>query len=339
VASSADKTDTQREYDAVKSSAGLRLLDDRLLVRVSGDDRVSFMHGMCTADVKSLAPGKVARALFLTERAHVIADCFIYALQQPALWLEVERPRWAAIREHLERFLVADDVEMEELDTLRVLDIEGIMSVGAVATVFGDAARKLQAWQYLNHDGFCIANLPRFGGPALTVISGRTALAAVAERIKESYPEICDLDARILETIRIENGHALIGIDTNERTLALEARLEPAISFNKGCYVGQETIERATAHGALKRRLYGIQIDGNEMPSPGALIQFGGKEVGRLTSVAVSPVAGIIGLAILHHSSWAAGTRVPISGDKGTMTGSVCDLPFQQPRPVATNEA
>ena len=339
MATSEDKADTQREYDVVRSGAGLSFLDERLLVRVSGDDRVSFIHGMCSADVKSLAPGQVARGLFLTEHAHVIADCFIYALREPALWLEVERPRWPAIREHLERFLVADDVEMEELDTLSVLDIEGTVSGGALATVFGDAVCKLQAWQYLNHDGFCVASLPRFGGPALTVIAGRTALAAVVERIRQSVPEICDLDARILEAIRIENGHALIGIDTNERTLALEARLEPAIAFSKGCYVGQETIERATAHGSLKRRLYGLQIDGNEMPSPGALIQFGGKEVGRLTSVAVSPAAGIIGLAILHHSAWAAGTRVWITGDKGTITGSVCDLPFRQPRRVATNEA
>ncbi|MBV8453574.1 MAG: hypothetical protein JOZ29_15075, partial [Deltaproteobacteria bacterium] len=101
MASSVDPADTQREYDAIKSSAGIRLLEDRLVVRVSGDDRISFMHGMCTADMKSLAPGILVRALFLTEHAHVIADCFIYALQEQALWLEVERPRWTAIRKHL----------------------------------------------------------------------------------------------------------------------------------------------------------------------------------------------------------------------------------------------
>jgi folate-binding protein YgfZ len=338
VASSVDSADTQREYDAIKSGAGICLLEDRLIVRVSGDDRISFMHGMCTADVKNLAPGKLARALFLTEHAHVIADCFIYALQEQALWLEVERPRWAAIKEHLERFLVADDVELEELDTLSLLDIEGPASIDAVAGFAGDAVRELEQWQHLERDGFCIANLPRYGGPACTLIAGRTALAAVAERIKPSCPGICELNAQTLETIRIENGLALIGTDTNERTLALEARLEPAIAFNKGCYVGQETIERATAHGSLKRRLYGVRIAGNEMPSPGASIQLGGKEVGRLTSVAPSPASGIIGLAILHHSAWAAGTRVPIAGDKGMITGLVCDLPFRQTRPIATNE-
>jgi len=339
VAPSVDPADTLREYDAIKSGAGIRLLEDRLVVRVSGDDRISFMHGMCTADVKSLAPGKLARALFLTEHAHVIADCFIYALQEQVLWLEVERPRWAAIREHLERFLVADDVELEELDTLSLLDIEGPASIEAVAGFAGDAVRELEQWQHLERDGVCIANLPRYGGPAFTLIAGRTALAAVAERMKQSCPGTCELNAQTLETIRIENGLALIGTDTNERTLALEARLEPAIAFSKGCYVGQETIERATAHGALKRRLYGVQIAGSEMPSPGALIQLGGKEVGRLTSVAPSPASGIIGLGILHHSAWAAGTHVSIDGDKGMIIGLVCDLPFRQMRPIATNEA
>lgn len=321
------------------SGAGIRLLDDRLVVRVSGDDRVSFMHGMCTADVKSLTPGRLTRALFLTEHAHIIAGCFIYALQEQALWLEVERRRWALIREHLEKFLVADDVELEELDSLAMLDIEGPASIEAVVGAFGDVVRELEQWRHLEHDGFRVANLPRYGGPAFTVIAERTALAAMAQRIKQSGTEISELNAGALEIIRIEHGLPLIGTDTNERTLALEARLEPAIAFNKGCYVGQETIERATARGALKRRLYGIRIIGDQMPSPGALIKLEGKEVGRLTSVAQSPAAGIIGLAILHHSAWAVGASISITSDRGTVTGLVCELPFSQPRPVGMNEA
>jgi folate-binding protein YgfZ len=338
VVSPVDPANRQREYDAIKSGAGIRLLEDRLVVRISGDDRISFMHGMCSADVKSLAPGKLARALFLTEHAHVIADCFIYALHEQALWLEVERTRWAVIRENLERFLVADDVELEELDRLSLLAIAGPRSIAAMAGLAGEAVRQLEPWQHLERDGVCIANLPRYGEPAFTLIAERATLAAAAVQIKQSCPGICELHGQTIETIRIENGLALIGTDTNERTLALEARLEPAIAFNKGCYVGQETIERATAHGSLKRRLYGLQIAGNEIPSPGALIQLEGREVGRLTSVARSPAAGIIGLAILHHSAWAAGTRVLITDNKGTSTGLVCDLPFRPP-PATANEA
>jgi folate-binding protein YgfZ len=331
--------DKQLEYDAITSGGGIRLLEERLVVRISGDDRISFMQGMCTADVKNLAPGKLTRALFLTEHAHVIADSFLYALQEQVLWLEVERPRWLVLREHLERFLVADDVELEELDTFAALDLEGPFSVEAVARCFGDATRELNLWQHLELDSFLIANLPRFGRPAFTILGDLKALAALAERIEQSHPEICQLDAETLATVRIENGIALVGTDTDERTLALEARLEPAISFNKGCYVGQETIERATARGSLKRRLYGLRVNGNEMPSPGALIKLDDKDVGHLSSVARSPAIGIIGLAIMHHSAWAIGTPVSIIGETGSLSGSVCELPFPPSHAATAKEA
>lgn len=334
-----DPTDKQLEYDAIHSGAGMCLLDNRLVVRVSGDDRISFMHGMCTADVKSLAPGNLTRTLFLTEHAHVIADCFIYTLEEPVLWLEVERPRWAIIRAHLERFLVADDVELDELDTLAVLDVEGPASLEAVAALFGDRARDLKQWQHLTLEGFRIANLPRFGGPTFTIIADRNSLSSIAERMRHLRPGLRELHAESLETLRIENGLPLIGTDTKERTLALEARLEPAIAFDKGCYVGQETIERASAHGSLKRSLCGLCITGDEMPKAGALIKLAGKDVGCLSSVARSPRAGIIGLAILHHSAWAVDTCVSIVSDRGTVSGLVCELPFVPLHSAVSNEA
>jgi folate-binding protein YgfZ len=330
-----DRADKRLDYDAINSGAGMRLLDERLIVRISGDDRISFLHGMCSGDVKSLVAGKLIRALFLTEHAHVITDCFIYALQEPVLWLEVERRRWPVIREHLERFLIADDVELEELDELAVLDVEGPASTDAVAGYFGDEARELREWQHLIQDGFRLAKLARYGAPAFTIIADRTALASVAERIKQSRPETRDLNAETLETLRIESGLALVGTDTNERTLAPEARLESAIAFNKGCYIGQETIERATAHGNLKRRLVGLRITGHEMPSVGSSIRLDGKEVGRLTSVADSPAYGIIGLAILHHSAWVAGMCVSIDDKSAAIGGSVSELPFRPTRHAA----
>jgi folate-binding protein YgfZ len=317
----------QHEYDAINSGVGIRLLDDRLIVRVSGDDRISFMHGMCTADVKNLPPGHLARTLFLTEHAHVIADAFLYALEE-ALWLEVERSRWPVIREHLERFLVADDVELEESGMLAVLDVEGPLSVRAMAECFRDAAHDLKPWQHVEHEGLRIAQLPRYGGPAFALISECEALRGVADRMKQLHPAICELQAQTFEIIRIENGIAVVGTDTDQRTLALEARLGPAIAFNKGCYVGQETVERATAHGSLKRRLCGLRIPGTEVPGTGAVIKLDGKTVGHLSSVARSPTAGIIGLAILHHSAWGDGTGVSITADGATITGYVCELPF-----------
>jgi len=316
------------DYNSIKSGAGMRFLDDRLIVRVTGDDRFPFMHGMCTADVKRLAPGMAAPALFVTEHAHVLADCFLYSLDQQALWLELERSRWPVVRLHLEKLLVADDVEFEELASLLVFDLEGPRALEIVNAIFPSAAIPTDSWRHIESHHYRTANLPRYVGPAFSIIAGRAALLKLAEQVKHRYPEVRDLSAESLEIVRIENGLAKIGVDTNQRTLALEARLERAISFNKGCYVGQETIERATARGALKRRLCGLRINGDRLPAAGASITLGDKEVGRLTSVTCSPDAGIIGLAILHHSAWPAGTHVCISDGLHAFDSSVCDLPF-----------
>ena len=334
-----ERADQQVEYDAIHSGAGFRLLEHRLIVRVSGDDRIAFIHGMCTADVKALASGGLAPALFLTEHAHVIADVFLYALEEPALWLEVERARWPELRAHLERFLVADDVELEELYELAVLDVEGPASRDVVADYFGENVRELTQLRHLVLNDFRIANLPRHGGPAVTLIGNRAALPKIGAGLKYLGSQLPELHSQTLEILRIENGLAVVGTDTNERTLALEARLDSAISFNKGCYVGQETIERATSHGSLKRRLCGLRIAGDEMPQAGALIKFNDKEIGRLSSITRSPVDGLIGLGILHHSAWPVSTCVSIVCAKGTFCASVCELPFARPRSVSASEA
>ncbi len=322
-----NQLDRQLEYEAIHCGAGLRKIDNRVVVRVSGDDRITFLHGMSSADVKKLAPGGLAPALFLTEHAHVVAYVFIYALDEVFL-LELDRNRWPILRQHLERFLVADDVEFEELDDLALLDVEGPASGEIVASCFDDDVHTLKPWRHLVQNDVRVANLPRYGGHAFTILGDDAAVTRIAERLRELNPRLRGLHPETLEVLRIENGLASVGTDTNERTLALEARFEAAIAFNKGCYVGQETVERATSHGSLKRRLCGLYIEGTENPEPGAVVKLGDKEVGHLGSVARLPTNGAIGLAILHHSAWPAGTKVSVSDRRGIFAATVCELPF-----------
>jgi folate-binding protein YgfZ len=300
--------------------AGIIALDGRILVRVVGDDRASFFHGMCTADVKGAWPGSILPALFLTEHAHVIADSFIWVTDD-ALLVDIDADAWSRTRAHLEKLLVADDVEFEDATELAVLDVEGPAALDATA------AESLTDWRFAEKGGSLVGNMPRFGGPAASVIASRAMLDSTIATILSNIPGARRIDSSILETIRVENGLARVGVDTTDKTIALEARLNRAISFNKGCYLGQETIERATARGGLKKRMFGLKFNTADVPAAGADLSLDGKEVGRVTSSVRSPRLGAIGLAILHHSAWTPGLELKV-GEGGAAT--VSELPFAQ---------
>ena len=324
-------------YEAATRSAGVRALDGRIVVRVAGDDRASFLHGMCSNDVVGAAPGTVVPALFLTEHAHVIADCFLW-ITPGAILLEIESALWTRVRAHLERLLVADDVEfeLEEGDPLTVIEVEGARGrdaiAGAVASgaADGGACAALEEWRHASAGDLMIANLPRFGAPAYSILAPASKVESIIAKLIAAVPGAGAIGVDVLETIRIENGIARVGVDTGEKTIALEARMERAISFSKGCYLGQETIERATARGGLKKRLVGIRFGGERLPGVGAKIKLGGKEVGVVSSVARSPRFGAIGLAIVQQAAWATGATVTIvaAGENPVeIEGQVSELP------------
>jgi folate-binding protein YgfZ len=299
-------------------TASVVVLDARIVVRVTGDDRASFLHGMCTADVNGAEPGAILPALFLTEHAHVISEAFIW-VTAGALILDVDAEAWIRTRAHLEKLLVADDVEFEDAADLVVIDVEGSAALDA------SGGSALVPWSFVEAGRALVGNLPRYGGPAASVIAPRDSVDSTIDAILAKAPGSRRVDPSVLETIRVENGIALVGVDTNDKTIALEARLNRAISFNKGCYLGQETIERATARGGLKKRMFGLKFNTADVPVMGSLLTLDGKEVGRVTSAVRSPRFGAIGLAILHHSAWTPGTELRVGEGGGAI---VTELPF-----------
>lgn len=322
----------QADYHALKGGAGVRLCAERIVIRMSGDDRASFLHGMCSNDIKGVKPGGLVAVLFLTERAHLIAEAVVWATAD-ALLLEMERALWPAVRAQLERFLVADDVEMEESgDSVKydgVIQIDGPHAAAAVGTVFGEPAALPGAWRFGEAEGGAlVAQVTRWGAPAFTILTARTSAPEIVARLTTAVREVLEVSIDAAEIVRVESGAARVGVDTNDKTIALEARMEPAISFSKGCYIGQETIERATARGALKRRLMGLKIDGARVPAADARVMLAGKDVGHLTSPLRSPRLGVLALAVLHHSAWAPGTAVTIDDADGAIAAAVSELPF-----------
>ena len=317
------------DYEAVAHTAGVRILNERRIVRVIGDDRATFFHGMTSADVKGAQPGDVLPALILTEHAHVIADLFIWVAAD-ALLLDIDADAWERARAHLERLLVADDVEFEDESDLQVVDVEGPRATDAARVAAGAEAATLGEWHFVGAGELLVANLPRVGGPAISILAPRALVESHVAKILAAVRDSRLVGADALEAIRIEHGVARIGVDTLDKTLALEARLDRAISFSKGCYVGQETIERATARGALKKRLLGLKFTDARVATVGAAVMLAGKEVGHVTSVVNSPRMGAIGLALLHHSGWAAGTAVSVESGGRAGAATVSELPFAQ---------
>jgi folate-binding protein YgfZ len=320
-------------YAALTRGAGVRLCPERVVIRMTGDDRVSFLQGMCSNDIKRLAPDGLVMALFLTERAHLIADAVVWAAPD-SLLIETDRALWPAAREQLERFLVADDVEMEELDDQTVIHVDGPLGAELAAAVFGEPVAEIATWRHIEAaGGVRVACVTRWGARAFTMIAGsggasdvvaRLLAAGTGREVRQVVPQACEI-------VRVESGTARVGADTDARTLALEARMEPAISSDKGCYVGQETVERATARGALKRRLMGLRFggeSGGRILESGAQVILDGKEIGRLTSPVRSPRLGTIGLAILHHSAWTPGAAVLLRDASGEVSATVSELPF-----------
>jgi len=167
----------EADYRALTETAGVRLCAERLVIRMSGGDRASFLHGMCSNDINGLKPGYLVPALFLTERAHLIGEANVWAVAD-ALLLEMDRALWPAVRAQLERFLVADDVELEEdgdAFDYRIIQIDGPRSVAAVAAAFAFLGHLFPVWlRFRGGKGVATA------GGILLAYAWPAALAAIA---------------------------------------------------------------------------------------------------------------------------------------------------------------
>jgi len=303
--------DPAAEYAALREGAALVDLGFRTVVRATGADRVTFLHGMLSNDVASLGPGAGCPALLLTIQGRVTADLRVAALGD-ALLLDVDVRARAALVEALEKLIIADDVELREPgEPLALIGVEG-PGAHAALTLAGVPVRAQRASE-LRGPGF-VLHVPAAGAAAVW-----DALAAAGARP-------CGMEA--LESRRVEVGVPRIGVDMDGATLALEVPVEDAISATKGCYLGQEVVARGTARGHVNRRLVGLRLEGPE-PPPGAPLVRDGKEAGRLTSVARAfGAGGLAALGFVRRECWEPGTELRVRHGHAVTLARVADLPL-----------
>ena len=180
-------------------------------------------------------------------------------------------------------------------------------------------AHALKPWHCSKSVNAILGRVPRFGGDAFSLLGDRVVLSEVADRLARGGA--CAVSEAALDVLRVEHGIAKVGVDATEKTIALEARLERSISFNKGCYLGQETIERATVARRTQEENVWAALRDIGWRRDSALF-LDGKEVGRVSSAVLSPRLGAIGLAILHHSAWTPGLRLVARGASGEIKRS-----------------
>ncbi len=327
--------DPGREWRAAREGAAVFPATYRRCLAAVGDDRAGFLHGMLTNDVKGLAVGSGCHAAFLDARAHVVTDVRVYATAE-ALVLDVMAWRAALLRERLEHFLIADDVELREaLDCQPLVQVEGPLATAVVGEVLGVALEPAARFshQSLSWGGLEIGlvRASEIGEQGLLVLGPAAARAGLLDACREAGAVLAGMQT--LDGLRIEAGVPWPGIDMDERTLIMEIGVADMISATKGCYLGQEVVERVSARGHVNRTLCGLVLSGAELPAHGTPLLIEQREVGYVTSAAHSPLLdGVIALAIISRKFGVPGTSVGVGVEQRPATVAVLPVTSGTPR-------
>ena len=275
-------------YDALRERVGWLDVSGRGKIRAFGEDRARLLHAMSTNDVKKLAPGEGCYAFFLNAQGRVLADSHILALADHLL-IDTEPEAREKMIKHLDAFIIADDVTLEDATaTTATLALSGPR---AAALLSGIGAPVPQAgYAHATWNGGLIANLSLTGGPGYFVIVPLDAKPGVIAAIEAQGGEAASEEA--CDVVRLENGKPRYGVDITERYLTQETNQLHAVSFQKGCYLGQEIVERVRSRAQIHRRLLPIRIDSSVPPVAGFKLESEGKPAAEITSAAYSPALG-----------------------------------------------
>ncbi len=284
-------SNTSDEYWMIGKSAGFADLSHLGVLSVDGKDRLSFLNGLVTNDLGKLSPGNGIHSLLLNTKARVVADLYLYA-KDDTLLTDSGDTSASEAKSFLDRFIVTEDVLLSNLTGELVrLTIQGPLAGDVIKAVLGVSVERLQPLQHMSLGPSLIVSRDRTGLGGYDMFIPRDEAEPVWQGLllkgQETGAGPAGLSA--LEVYRIENGIPKIGQDVGENTIVLEAGYKDAISYSKGCYMGQEVVARATHIGRVNRKLVQLELETETPPQSGSILSRDGKEVGVVTSSAVSP--------------------------------------------------
>jgi len=309
--------DPAAEYEALTTAVGLVDLSDRTRLELTGEDRAKFLHNLCTNEVRKLSPGAGCEAFLCDARGHVLFHVFILCRPE-SLVVETMPGEGARLLAHLDRYLIREQVALADRspETCELL-VAGPL---AAATIGKLAANALPT-ERLGNDAIELAGCNAIvvqtdwiGVEGYLLIGDRADGAKLWRALHAAGARPCGAEA--LETARIEAGFPWYGVDISDKNLPQEvARDAQAISFVKGCYIGQETVARIDALGHVNKSLAGVKFSGKEAPPPGAELKVDEQTVGEVTSACFSPrFKAPLALAYLRrgHHQLAAKLESPL---------------------------
>ncbi len=297
-------------YEALRAAAAWAELGGRTVFHVTGPDRVRWLHAMVTNHVARLAPGQGCYAFLLDPQGRILADVNILCLAGSFL-LDLEPETREAIYAHLDKHIIADDVALADAsEQTTVIALEGPRSAAALQEL--GAPVPLPPFAHTEWGHARIARVSATGLEGYRLYLPRDARQATVARLRAAgIPQASPSELR---TVRLERGRPRYGDDITEDHLPQETQLLHAVHFDKGCYIGQEIVERIRARGQVRRLLVRLVIDGTEAPAAGSAILAEGKRVGAITSAAWSPArAQVMALGYLRVAE-AQGLTLTVGG-------------------------
>ena len=302
-------------YRAVTEGCGVVDRSERGRLALTGPDAKTFLQGQVTNDIEGLEPGRGCYAAFLTHKGKMLGDLRVLDLGDELL-LDTERSSLQELFNMIRRFKLGSDVELHK----RTLEM-GLLSV------IGPDARRVAGTEGLGHAEHDNARAEIAGRPVVLVATDLGVdvftHAADTDAVRDAL-EAPTVPEEVAEIVRVESGRPRYGLDLDDGVIPQEAGLnERAVSFTKGCYVGQETVARLFYRGKPNRHLRGLRLSANARP--GDELRLGEKTVGKLGSVVVSPIHGPLALALVRREA-EPGATIAV-GDDGA-PAEVVELPF-----------
>jgi folate-binding protein YgfZ len=305
------------QYRQLREECGVLDRSDRGKLLVTGSEAAEYLQGQLTNDIEALQPGEGCYAALLDRKGHMQADMRVLVVDGEKIWVDTEPEALAAAKRHLEMYKIGRDADVHDAASERAI-------VSLIGPRSAELAGSSPLPEYFHEEiavyGIeCPAVGTALGIDLIPHAENRERL--IAALAATGAPAV---DPAAAEIVRIESGIPRFGSEMDTATMPAEAGIVgSAVNFDKGCYIGQETVARLHYKGRPNRHLRGLRL--SEPASPGATLSLGEKEVGKLGSSCVSPAHGPIGLAIVRREA-ELGAELLV-GEDG-VTARVVDLPF-----------